>query len=252
MDWIGSIARTLGAASASSSQRGAWDSGIVLRWPPVLDLLRVVVPLGLSAAVSPVMLSEQVIIVGGQRGRRTGSLFALGTVLVLLVVVVLVSLVGRSVRLPQAPHLDATADIVLGVVLLGSALVLARLRRRSPHGDQSKVRNSMSSSTALGFGLFSMATNVTTLTLIVVAVKDVTASDPAAGAGALALAVLVALAAMPAWAPVLLAFLPGRSTIALAALSDQVSRHGRQLAVLVLLVVGAFLVVRGVVRLAGL
>lgn len=226
-----------------------WESSTLAL---VLDLLRVVVPLGLSAAVSPVMLSEQVMIVGGQRGRRTGSLFALGTVLVLLVVVVLVSLVGRSVRLPQAPHLDATADIVLGVVLLGSALVLARVRRGSPPGGQPQVRISMSPATALGFGLFSMATNVTTLTLIVVAVKDVMATDPAAGAAAVALAVLIALAAIPAWAPVLLALLPGRSTVALAALSDQVSRRGRGLAVLVLLAVGAFLVVRGVVRLAGL
>jgi hypothetical protein len=217
----------------------------------VLDLLRVVVPLGLSAAVSPVMLSEQVVIVGGQRGRRTGGLFALGTVLVLLLVVVAVVLVGRSVRLPQAPDLDATADIVLGGVLLGSALVLARVRRRPSHRDQPKARRSLSPSSALGFGVFSMATNFTTLTLVVVAAKDVTATDPTAVTAAVALAVLVALAAMPAWAPVLLAFLPGRSTMALAALSDQVSRHGRQLAVLVLLVVGAFLVVRGVLRLTG-
>lgn len=209
-------------------------------------------PLGLSAAVSPVMLSEQVVIVGGQRGRRTGSLFALGTVLVLVVVVVLVSLVGRSLRLPEAPHLDATADIVLGVVLLASALVLARVRRQPPDRGQPKVRSSMSPSTALGFGLFSMATNVTTLTLVVVAVKDVTATDPTAGAAVLALTMLVALAAMPAWTPVLLACLPGRSTDVLTSLSDQVSRHGRQLAVATLLVVGAFLVVRGIVRLAGL
>lgn len=239
-----------GAPGESSPVAGVCS--IALRWRVVLDLLRVVLPLGLSAAVSPVMLSEQAVLVGGPNGRRTGSLYAAGTLLVLAVVIVAVTLLGRAVALPSAPHLDATADLVLGVVLLGSAVVVARVRSRRPAQKGRSTRGPMGPSMAFGFGVVSMATNVTTLTVVVVAAKDVSAAGSPIVASAAALGLLAVLAAMPAWVPVLLAVLPGRSTMALAAISDQVSRHGRQLAVVVLILVGAFLVVRGIVRLAGL
>lgn len=219
----------------------------------MLDLLRVVVPLGISAAVSPVMLSEQAVVVGGPNGRRTGSLYAAGTLLVLVVLVVAVTLLGRSVTLPSAPHLDATADVILGMVLLASAVAVARVRpHRSLDQPERRSRGPMGPVVAFGFGVFSMATNVTTLALVVVAAKDVSSADQPLAPSTVALMLLAVLAAMPAWAPVLLAVLPGRSTVALAALSEQVTRHGRQLAVMVLLIIGTFLVVRGIVRLGGL
>jgi threonine/homoserine/homoserine lactone efflux protein len=224
----------------------------------MLHLIMIVLPLGLSAAVSPVMLSEQVVVVGGPGGRRAGTLYALGTVLVLVPVIVAVALLGRSVGLPSAPHLDATADIVLGVLLLGAALGVARVHRHpapDPHPERAPSepeRGPMSPRVALGFGVVSMATNFTTLTIVVVAVKDVVAADKPVAESVVALAVLLVLATAPAWLPVLLSALPGHANAALAAISGVVSRHGRQLAVLVLIAVGAFLVIRGVVHLAGL
>ena len=56
---------------------------------------------------------------------------------------------------------------------------------------------------ALGFGVVSMATNVTTLAIVVVAVKEVTASGDPVLDRAPALALLVVLASAPAWLPVL-------------------------------------------------
>lgn len=216
----------------------------------MLQLLAVVAPLGLSAAVSPVMLSEQVVLLGSPRGRRAATLYALGTALVLAVVVLAAAVLGRSVRLPSAPHLDATADLLLGSALLVVAMALRR--RRSRPAAPRPPRGPLSPPMALGFGVVSMATNVTTLALVLVAVKDVTATGRPAVEQAAAMALLVVLGTAPAWLPVLLAALPGRSAQALGAVSDAVSRHGKALAVLVLLAVGGFLVVRGVVRLAGL
>ncbi|MCB8956941.1 MAG: GAP family protein [Nocardioides sp.] len=214
----------------------------------MLALLAVVAPLGLSAAVSPVMLSEQVVVVGGPRGRRLGTLYAVGAVSVLVVVVVVVSVVGRTLRLPTAPHLDAGADIVLGVALLGVAWLVHRHRARGPRDE--RPHRAMTPPVALGFGVVSMATNVTTLAIVVVAVKEVTASGDPVLDRAPALALLVVLASAPAWLPVLVTLLPGSAGRVLVAVNDLVSRHGRQVIVVLLVALGAFLVVRGTVHLA--
>lgn len=216
----------------------------------MLELLRVVVPIGLSAAVSPVVLSEQAAVVGGPRGRRTGLLFTLGTVVVLVLVAVGGWFLGQSLQLPALPDLDARADVAFGVVLLLLAVVLAAYRPRHREAGP-RPRGPMSPAVALGFGVFSMATNFTTLPLVLVAVKDVTAADQSGAGSAFALGLLVVLASAPAWLPLLLAAVPGRGLAVLTALSDVVSRHGRQVASALLLLVGAWLVVRGVVHLVG-
>ena len=51
----------------------------------MLHLLVVLVPLGLAASVSPVMLTEQTVLLAGPQGRRTGFLYAAGTGVVLAV-----------------------------------------------------------------------------------------------------------------------------------------------------------------------
>lgn len=214
----------------------------------MLELLAVVAPLGLSAAVSPVMLSEEVVVVGGPHGRRLGVLYTAGAVSVLVVVVVVVSLLGRSLRLPTAPHLDATADVVLGLALLVMAWAVRRHRPRHPK-DEDRPRRTMTAPVALGFGVVSMATNVTTLAIVVVAVKEVSATGDPVLDRAPALTLLVVLASAPAWLPVVVSVLPGGAGRLLVAVNDLVSRHGRQVVVLLLVALGGFLVVRGIVHL---
>jgi hypothetical protein len=60
------------------------------------------------------------------RGRYTA-----GVVLTTFVIVVAIVLFGRAISLPTKPHLDATLDLVLGLVLVNVAvLVLVSGRRR--------------------------------------------------------------------------------------------------------------------------
>lgn len=217
----------------------------------MLELLAVVAPLGLSAAVSPMMLSEQVLVVGGPRGRWLGTLYAVGAVSLLVVVVLLVSLLGRSLQLPTAPHLDASANIVLGLALLLVAWPVHRHRPRRPR-DEHRARRAMTSPVALGFGTFSMATNVTTLAIVIVAVKEVTATGDPFLDRAPALALLVVLASSPAWLPVLLTLLPGDWGRLLGSVNDIVTRHGRQVIVVLLAALGIVLVARGIVHLERL
>lgn len=218
----------------------------------MLHLLLVLVPLGLAASVSPVMLTEQTVLLAAPGGRRAGLLYAAGaaTVLVLLVAAVLV--MGRSLSLPTAPHLDATLDLVVGGALVALALAVhlvpARERQPSRRGPRQ-----LGPAAALGFGVFSMGTNVTTLALVVPAAKEIAAASVPTWGRLLASALLVALACLPAWGPVLLvAAAPTAAGRFLGRVEDLLHRHGRLLAVLLVAGAGVFLLGRGAIRLAAL
>lgn len=217
----------------------------------MLHLLVVLVPLGLAAAVSPVMLTEQTVLMAGPHGRRTGLSYAAGTAAVLVVLVGAVLLLGRSIALPRAPRLDASLDLTIGGLLLVLAAVVARWHRHPGHQEVRRHSPAgLAPPAAFAFGLFSMATNVTTLALVVPAAKEIAAEGLPAWESLVAALALVALAALPAWAPVaLVAAAPEAAHRLLEALQRVIRRHGRTLVVVLIAAVGAFLVVRGIVRL---
>jgi threonine/homoserine/homoserine lactone efflux protein len=219
----------------------------------VLHLLLVLLPLGLAAAVSPVMLTEQTVLLATPDGRRTGLLYATGTVVVLTLLVGGVVLLGQSLSLPAAPHLDAALDLLLGALLCAIALMLHLWRRSDPSTSRQHTRKRMSPPAAFGFGVFSMATNVTTLALVAPAAKEIAASDVAAWEGVVAAALLVSLGCVPAWAPVVLvAVAPQTAGGLLDRLELLIQRHGRLLVVVLIAAAGVFLLVRGAARLTGL
>jgi hypothetical protein len=103
----------------------------------VLAALAIVIPLGLGGAVSPVMLTEQTVLLAGPDGGRAAVRYTAGVVLTTFVIVVAIVLFGHAISLPTEPHLDATLDLVLGLVLVNVAvlvLVLGRRRGGSPQG----------------------------------------------------------------------------------------------------------------------
>jgi threonine/homoserine/homoserine lactone efflux protein len=217
----------------------------------VLHLLVVLVPLGLAASVSPVMLTEQTVLIAGPEGRRSGLMFAAGTATVLAVLVGSVVLVGQSLSLPRAPHLNASLDLCLGGLLLVLAVLLRRRRTRERDSER-RTHGRMSAPAAFAFGIFSMATNVTTLALVVPAAKEAASRHLALWEGLLAAALLVVLASAPAWGPVALeAAAPRTAARFLDRLNHVIHSHGRLLVVLLIAAAGAFLVVRGIVSLTG-
>lgn len=107
----------------------------------------------------------------------------------------------------------------------------------------------MNRNAALGFGVFSMATNFTTLAILVPAAKEIAASGIDLVERLVVALVLVVLASMPLWIPVALASVsPGRAERALRALGRIIAEHGRLVSVILIAGIGAFLVVRGVAR----
>lgn len=224
----------------------------------MLAALAVVIPLGLGGAVSPVILTEQTLLLAGPDGGRAGVRYAAGVVLTTLVVVVAIVLFGRAVSLPTRPHLDATLDLVLGLVLVNVAVVVVvsgRRRGGSPSrkgGDDRSASGSRKARAAFAFGVFAMATNVTTLALIAPAAKEISRTDVEVAAEAVLVLVLVGLVSMPAWLPVVLTRVaPGPSQRALTAVRDQIARRRRGFRVGLLSAAGLFFIGRGLIRLLG-
>jgi uncharacterized membrane protein YbhN (UPF0104 family) len=225
---------------------------------PVLAALAVVIPLGLGGAVSPVMLTEQTVLLAGSDGRSAAVRYAAGVGLTTFAIVVAIVLFGRAISLPTEPHLDATLDLVLGLVLVNVAvLVVVSGRRRggSPSrkgADDRDARGSRQARGAFAFGVFSMATNVTTLALIAPAAKEISRADVEIAAEAALVVLLVGLVSMPAWVPLVLTRVaPGPSRRGLAAVREQVARRGRGFTIGLLSAAGLFFIGRGLIRLLG-
>ena len=97
-----------------------------------------------------------------------------------------------------------------------------------------------------------MATNFTTLALMLPAAKEISAADVDLPGRAFLALVLVGLASIPAWVPVALSLVaPGPVERGLGAIQTLVDRHGRAAVVVLLAAAGLFFVVRGTVRLIG-
>jgi uncharacterized membrane protein YbhN (UPF0104 family) len=224
----------------------------------VLAALAVIVPLGLGGAVSPVMLTEQTVLLAGPDGLAAAVRYASGVVVTTLVIVVGIVLFGRAIALPTEPHLDATLDLVLGLVLVNVAvlvLVWGRRRAGSPSrkgGDDPGASGSRQALAVFAFGVFAMATDVTTLALIAPAAKEIARAGVEIAAEAVLVLVLVGLVCMPAWVPVALSGVaPGPSQRGLAAVRDQIARRGRGFTVGLLSAAGLFFIGRGLIRMLG-
>jgi hypothetical protein len=209
--------------------------------------LFVILPVGLGSAVSPVMLTEQTVLLSAGEDGRAPVRYAAGVVLTALLIVSALVFFGRGISLPTEPSLNASLDIVLGLVLLVAAAVVWALgRRRRDSGSH----ESHSEQAAFPFGVFSMATNVTTIALIAPAAKEISAAGVDLVGSAVLVAVLVALASLPAWLPVLLvrtAPEPGRRI--LDTVGRLIDRYGRTMVVVLLGAAGLFFVSRGIFRL---
>lgn len=205
--------------------------------------LTLIVPLGFAAALSPMMLTEQTVLLAGRDGRRAASRFALGTVLVTATYVGTLVAWGHAISLPKRPTLSASMDIIAGVILV---LLALGIHRRQPGQPERPARKELSPTAAFGFGVFSMATNFTSLAILLPAAKDITASAPNL-VGRLALvAVLVVLATIPTWVPIAATRVaPGPAERALSWLGDLISQHGRRIAVILIAALGTVLIGRG-------
>lgn len=216
----------------------------------MLQLLLLVMPFALAGAVSPVMAAEQTVLLAGPRGRRAAGFYAAGAGATLLVFGAALVFLGRAIALPDRPGLVAAADIAVGVALLALATALHRRRRATPAG-RAPHRN-LGPRGAFGFGVFSMATNFSTLAFMVPAARVIAASGVPPYGHVMALVAVVSVASTPAWLPPALTSLaPGPASRGLNAFTALIDRRGRGIAVIVAAAVGAALLAHGLWALSG-
>lgn len=215
----------------------------------MLSVLALLLPIGLAGAVSPVLLTEQTVLLSGPGGRRVSTAFAAGVILVLSLLVAGLVIFGRAIELPRLPHISARVDVVLGLLLL--ALVLY-LRRPSDKAEKPRERDrsGLNNRAAFAFGMFAMATNFTTIVLMFPGAKEIASSHLDVPEQVVAAAFLVILASMPAWVPLALTSVaPDTAQRVLGAIGDGLEKHGKTATTVLIAGVGIYLIARGVARL---
>jgi len=196
-----------------------------------------VLPLALGAAVSPTLLTVELLLLSGKTQPKARAwLFAVGATTFLLGFALVCLLFLR-----KAPDADGgpvnpwSIAIKAVIVLLLVGLGARQLRPSKTAGEQHQSRVAARLQTAkLPFffvvGLVSMATNFSTLVLYVPAVHEITVStdDVATKVGVGVMLLVITLA--PIYLPVLAVSLLGhRSDAVLAKLNAYVSAHSRQI-----------------------
>lgn len=216
----------------------------------MLATLLLILPFAVASALSPMMLTEQTVLLA--KDQASARRFALGVFITGFAFVALATLFGKAISLPTEPTLSSSLDIALGVLMILLAGILIWLKRRAgdrPLKPKKKKKRNISRPQAFGFGAFSMATNFTTLALLLPAAKIIAAS----GIGYLERAplelVLALMAATPAWLPLALADATPGSRRGLTWIARVIAEHSRGLIGAALVLLGAFLVLRGAIGL---
>ena len=215
------------------------------------ELLTKVVPLALGAALSPVVLTLQVLTLAKNRFplRRTWAVAAGCTVVAAGWAMVALVAINQT---PEANsgHPDATSGVIAVVfALLLVGLGVHALTNRDanedpkPGGDDTRPRTLA----FFAFGLVAMVTNFTSFVLFFPAVHAIAVSDASGSANTIALVILMALTLVTAYAPPLAATILGaRAQAGLDRLSGLVTRHRATINATICFVFAVYLAVRGI------
>ncbi|MFZ9668422.1 MAG: GAP family protein [Solirubrobacterales bacterium] len=214
-------------------------------------------PFALAGAISPMVLTEQTVLLTTAGGRRTASIYAAGAVLVLTVYISLLLLFGNLISFPAHESFSASVDLGLGIALLLFASFLrhrgkVKAARRVEKKEKQDARMAVGPAQAFGFGVLGMATNVTTLAALIPAAKIISERENGLIDNAVLGLIVVVIAAIPAWIPIVLTLIaPGPADRFLKALGDFFHRRGRLVLVLIFGLLGAYLIVTGLLKLAS-
>lgn len=214
------------------------------------ELLTKVLPLAVGAAVSPVVLTLQVLTLAKNRFplRRTWAIAA-GCAVVACAWAGVALLATDKTPAANSGKPSATSGVLaLSFALLLVGLGVRSLTRRAdddpkPEGDDERPRG-------LEFfviGLGAMVTNFTTFLLFFPAVHAVAISDVDDTSRVIALVVLMAITLIPAYVPPLFATVLGaRAQAGLDRLGGFVTRHHATINATICFVFAVYLAVRGI------
>jgi hypothetical protein len=216
-------------------------------------LLVSVLPLALGAAISPTLLALQlVVLTGANRALPRAWAVTIGAALVLGVFSVLgLTVLNRLHPAKHGHHSLRDAVIMFGAAGLMAALAARSLLRRPTSGEQQKSRTAGRLDDAptywfVGVGAIGMLVNFSTLVLFLPALHEITRSSVALVGRSMAFAVLYVITLLPVLIPVgLVAVLGDRAEPVLDATHTFVTRHSRQIGMVIEVVFAVYLLWKG-------
>ena len=211
-------------------------------------LLLHVLPLALGAAVSPALLGASLGILGafGSRALRMLGLYLVGTAAVVMAALALTALPVVHLRRGGGAVSDVV-DLALAAVLIALAILTAVRRPRPASGrEQALLKSRWAGPGVIGLGVLMMATNVSTLVLVIAGGRDVAADHSPLLWRALAAGLLCCGALLPVLLPLLWRIAsPVRAQHGLAAIERTFRRHSRAITIVVCGATAVYLVLRG-------
>jgi len=210
-------------------------------------LLASVIPLALGAAVSPTVLTAQLLLLSRKEAPIKRSAVALlGSGLVLLGYTAIALLAGIGTNSASSPStVDGIVKLVFALLLLGLGVRAALKEPKAaskterPDGGTHLIRS-------FELGAAMMLVNFTTLALYFPALHEITASDVSSSDELVAILVVFLITMIPAYMPLLLTLLFGdRARRALGRLNAFLGRHQQGITVGICFLFAAYLGVSG-------
>lgn len=193
-----------------------------------------ILPYALGAAISPLLLTVEIIILaGGVRPKRRAWLYAAGAAVVAVVFIALAALVFRGLNVAEGapPPLERGVEGMAALVL-GALALKSFLPAHSSEDDKpTKLHDWMQHGKDRTFfliGMIMMATNLSSIVILIPGIHSIEAQRPGLLPAFLALSVAFALLMLPALLPVGLATALGhRADAFLHQLNVFVTKHSR-------------------------
>ncbi|QPN60203.1 GAP family protein [Synechococcus sp. CBW1002] len=213
------------------------------------SLLVEILPLAVGAAVSPLVLILQVMLLGrSTQGLGPSWGFAVGATLVVAGWTLAGLLLGHALP-PRTPGPDPVAAVVhLVLALLLLTLGLAIQQGRLVHSSEAAGQPAPTSfSRGLLIGTGSMATNLTSLVLFLPALQDLARAQPPLPTEVLLVSLMALITLLPALAPPALVWLWGaRGRRALDRMAPWMAQRQRQIQAVLCFGFAGFLGLKGV------
>jgi hypothetical protein len=216
-------------------------------------LLASVLPLAIGAAVSPTLVALQLLVLTGTtKPLARAWALALGSALVLAAFSLLGLTVLNHLHPARHGHHSWRGAVIMFVAagLLG-VLAVRSIVRRPTSAEQQASHTADRLATAptawfVGVGALGMVVNFSTLLLFLPALHEITRSSVDVAGRSVAFALLFVITLLPVLLPVGLVTVMGpRADPALAAAHRFVSRHARQIGVVIEVFFAVYLAIRG-------
>lgn len=215
------------------------------------DLLSKVVPLSVGAAFSPTLLALLLVVLSGKRSIARAGAYVLGVLLVFAGLTFMGLAISHTTHSsPAQKEITRAVDVMAGALLLllalGTSLRGLLHDPAAPDDAPPKPERNPGMVSAFVLGVVIMLSNFSTILLYLPAMRAISASRVEDGAKALAVVVALLITLSPVIVIYgLAALLPGPSRPVLDSLHGMIDRHARTIGIVVEVVFGVYLVIKG-------